>query len=71
RCPSLRLSGEIVTGILQVIGGVIMLFRVYLFYNKDRRVLSLLVAVAVICVGIWCWTLLLHSSSTSQQFSAA
>ncbi|KAI6116514.1 hypothetical protein EDD16DRAFT_1592432 [Pisolithus croceorrhizus] len=34
-----------------------MIARVYAFYNTDRRVLSLLVTVAVICVGIGGWAL--------------
>ncbi|KAI6166395.1 hypothetical protein EDD17DRAFT_56600 [Pisolithus thermaeus] len=36
---------------------MIMIARVYAFYNTDRRVLSLLVTVAVICVGIGGWAL--------------
>ncbi|KAI6166393.1 hypothetical protein EDD17DRAFT_1505298 [Pisolithus thermaeus] len=39
----------------------IMIARVYAFYNRDRRILSLLVAVAVICIGICGWALLFPS----------
>ncbi|KAI6120818.1 hypothetical protein EV401DRAFT_1385898 [Pisolithus croceorrhizus] len=57
RCSGLQLFNGIVILVLQLVGGMIMTARVYAFYNKDRRILSLLVAVGVICVGICCWAL--------------
>ncbi|KAI6101661.1 hypothetical protein EV401DRAFT_1894070 [Pisolithus croceorrhizus] len=51
------LLNSVVILVLQVIGGT----RVYAFYNRDRRILSLLVAVAVICIGICGWALLFPS----------
>ncbi|KAI6159994.1 hypothetical protein EDD17DRAFT_1607726 [Pisolithus thermaeus] len=56
-CSGLQLFNGIVILVLQLVGGMIMTARVYAFYNKDRRILSLLVAVGVICVGICCWAL--------------
>ncbi|KAI6116516.1 hypothetical protein EDD16DRAFT_1049943 [Pisolithus croceorrhizus] len=60
-CPLLQLLNSVVILVLQVIGGTIMIARVYAFYNRDRRILSLLVAVAVICIGICGWALLFPS----------
>ncbi|KAI6120830.1 hypothetical protein EDD16DRAFT_1475576, partial [Pisolithus croceorrhizus] len=51
-CSDLQLFNSIAILVLQLIGGMIMIARVYAFYNQDRRILSLLVAVAMICVGI-------------------
>ncbi|KAI6166396.1 hypothetical protein EDD17DRAFT_1548119 [Pisolithus thermaeus] len=51
-CSDLQLINSIAILVLQLIGGIIMIARVYAFYNKDRRILGLLVVVAVICVGI-------------------
>ncbi|KAI6097505.1 hypothetical protein F5141DRAFT_1053072, partial [Pisolithus sp. B1] len=56
-CSGLQLFNGIVILVLQLVGGMIMTARVYAFYDKDRRILSLLVAVGVICVGICCWAL--------------
>lgn len=66
-CPGLLLSGEIVVGVLQIIGGVIMISRVYAFYKRDRRVLSLLVVVGILCLGIGGGAILLRPPSTSSE----
>ncbi|KAI6098507.1 hypothetical protein F5141DRAFT_428815 [Pisolithus sp. B1] len=65
RCSDLQLFNSIAILVLQLIGGMIMIARVYAFYNQDRRILSLLVAVAMICVGISGWELSFHSPSTA------
>ncbi|KAI6159983.1 hypothetical protein EDD17DRAFT_873217 [Pisolithus thermaeus] len=64
-CSDLQLFNSIAILVLQLIGGMIMIARVYAFYNQDRRILSLLVAVAMICVGISGWELSFHSPSTA------
>ncbi|KAI6166376.1 hypothetical protein EDD17DRAFT_1547963 [Pisolithus thermaeus] len=69
RCSGLQLFNGIVALALQIIGGMIMATRVYAFYNRDQRILSLLVVVGVICVGICCWALsfpLSESNATAQ-----
>ncbi|KAI5993425.1 hypothetical protein EDD15DRAFT_892531 [Pisolithus albus] len=39
-----------------------MIARVYAFYNRDRRILSLLVAVGMIGVGLFCRAFSFHAS---------
>lgn len=39
-----------------------MIARVYVFYNRNRRILSLLVAVVMIGVGLFCWAFSLRPS---------
>ncbi|KAG6331010.1 hypothetical protein ID866_8078 [Astraeus odoratus] len=63
--------------VVQIIGGGIMIMRVYALYEKSRRVLFFLVAYALICIGIGClltiirnprygqWSVLAPSSSDS------
>lgn len=59
-CPGLLISNRVITAVLQLIGGMIMLARVYAFYNKDRRVPSLLIAVGVVCLALCGWALSYH-----------
>ncbi|KAI6112118.1 hypothetical protein EDD16DRAFT_1180057 [Pisolithus croceorrhizus] len=54
RRSSLLISGEIVVAILQRIGTVTMIVRVYVLYNKDRRIPILLVVVAAVGAGMCC-----------------
>ncbi|KAI6142719.1 hypothetical protein BKA82DRAFT_535491 [Pisolithus tinctorius] len=56
-CSDLYLSAQIFVVVLQVIGSAIMIGRVYAFYNRDRRVLSLLAVVGMICIGVSSWAL--------------
>ncbi|KAI6101659.1 hypothetical protein EV401DRAFT_790256 [Pisolithus croceorrhizus] len=70
-CSDLQLINSIAILVLQLIGGIIMIARVYAFYNKDRRILGLLVVVAVICVGISGWELSFRSLSTATSKSTA
>ncbi|KAI6041956.1 hypothetical protein EDC04DRAFT_2663991 [Pisolithus marmoratus] len=49
---------QIIIAVLQFIGSVIMMMRVYAFYNHDRRVLAVFVLVAFISAGICCWAFL-------------
>ncbi|KAI5993427.1 hypothetical protein EDD15DRAFT_892657 [Pisolithus albus] len=61
-CLGLELVNEITTIVLQVIGGIIMITRVYAYYNRDRRILSLLLAVGLIGLGIFCRAFSFHTS---------
>ncbi|KAI6032232.1 hypothetical protein PISMIDRAFT_209133 [Pisolithus microcarpus 441] len=54
-CLGLGRVNRIISMVLQLIGAIIMIVRVYAFYNKDRRILSLLVAVGMIGLGLFCW----------------
>lgn len=73
-CSGLLFSDRVIAVVLQLVGGVIMIARVHAFYNKDRRVPSLLIAVAVICVGLSCWALLFlpppEPTATAQSIHA-
>ncbi|KAI6142727.1 hypothetical protein BKA82DRAFT_1000198 [Pisolithus tinctorius] len=54
-CQNLHMCDQLVMAVLQLIGAIIMMMRVYAFYNQDRRVLALFVTVALISAGICCW----------------
>lgn len=73
-CSGLLFSDRVIAVVLQLVGGVIMIARVHAFYNKDRRVPSLLIAVAVISVGLSCWALLFlpppEPTATAQSIHA-
>lgn len=69
-CSGLLFADRVIAVLLQVVGGVIMMARVYAFYNKDRRVLSLLIAVAAFCVGLSCWALLFLPPSPKPESTA-
>ncbi|KAI5993428.1 hypothetical protein EDD15DRAFT_892996 [Pisolithus albus] len=69
-CPGLLISNRVITAVLQLIGGMIMLARVYAFYNKDRRVLSLLIAVAVVCLALCGWALSYHQPAPTSKPTA-
>ncbi|KAI6142721.1 hypothetical protein BKA82DRAFT_4190067, partial [Pisolithus tinctorius] len=56
-CSGLSLCIELFEVVLQAVGAAVMMGRVYAFYNRDRRVLSLLVAMAMIPVGVTGWGL--------------
>ncbi|KAI6145731.1 hypothetical protein EDD17DRAFT_1652631 [Pisolithus thermaeus] len=59
-CQNLHMCDQIIMAILQSIGSVIMMMRVYAFYNQDRRVLVLFIIVALISAGVCCWAFLFH-----------
>ncbi|KAI6101662.1 hypothetical protein EDD17DRAFT_56310 [Pisolithus thermaeus] len=70
-CSGLLLSNRVISAVLQLIGGVIMIARVYAFYNKDRRVLSPLLAVAVVCIGLGCWAFSYRIVLSTSESTAA
>ncbi|KAI6118639.1 hypothetical protein EDD17DRAFT_1673976 [Pisolithus thermaeus] len=57
-CQNLHMCDQIIMAILQFIGSVIMMMRVYAFYDQDRRVLALFIIVALISAGVCCWAFL-------------
>lgn len=60
RCQSLHMGDQIIMGILRFIGSVIMMMRVYAFYDQDRRILGLFIIVGLISAGLCCWAFLYH-----------
>ncbi|KAI6006817.1 hypothetical protein EDD15DRAFT_2357858 [Pisolithus albus] len=60
RCQSLHMGDQIIIGILQFIGSVIMMMRVYAFYDQDRRILAVFIVVGLISAGLCCWAFLYH-----------
>ncbi|KIM64903.1 hypothetical protein SCLCIDRAFT_1213015 [Scleroderma citrinum Foug A] len=63
RCQHLHLSDEIIIAALQLIAAVIMIMRVYAFYDENRWILSMLVLVGLIDIGICSWAFLLEPPS--------
>ncbi|KAI6040481.1 hypothetical protein EDC04DRAFT_2995445 [Pisolithus marmoratus] len=51
---------------VQIIGGIIMIIRVYALYMKSRRVLLFLVAVILAGIGVGCWALLSALPATAR-----
>ncbi|KAI6041959.1 hypothetical protein EDC04DRAFT_2664041 [Pisolithus marmoratus] len=56
-CSGLLVSAHLAAAVLQIIGTLVMIARVYAFYNKDRRVASFLLVTASIATGMCCWAL--------------
>ncbi|KAI6041962.1 hypothetical protein EDC04DRAFT_2664096 [Pisolithus marmoratus] len=56
-CSGLLISAHLVVTVLQIIGTLVMISRVYAFYNRDRRVAMFLIAVTSIATGMSCWAL--------------
>ncbi|KIO01091.1 hypothetical protein M404DRAFT_10092 [Pisolithus tinctorius Marx 270] len=56
-CSSCKAAGvyeQITILIVQIVGAVIMIIRVYALYQKSRRVLVFLVSIALAAIGIAC-----------------
>ncbi|KAI6142704.1 hypothetical protein BKA82DRAFT_4189883 [Pisolithus tinctorius] len=71
-CSGLLLAGEVTMGVLQIIGEVVMTARVYAIYNRDRRIVSLLVVAVVIAQGLYCWAVLYRPPpSQSEQIATS
>ncbi|KAI5982074.1 hypothetical protein EDD15DRAFT_2203294 [Pisolithus albus] len=70
QCSGLLFTNRATTAVLQLIGAVIMGARVTAFYNKDRRVLSLLVVVAVVTLGMCGWALTFRPPPSTSEPTA-
>ncbi|KAI6006766.1 hypothetical protein EDC04DRAFT_2781864 [Pisolithus marmoratus] len=70
-CSGLLTSGHVVVVILQNIGSLVMILRVYAFYKQDRRVAGVLIVIASIATGMCCTAVLFRQSPpTSEQIAA-
>ncbi|KAI6142612.1 hypothetical protein BKA82DRAFT_4189096 [Pisolithus tinctorius] len=65
-CKAAGVYEQITILIVQIVGAVIMIIRVYALYQKSRRVLVFLVSIALAAIGIACWAILSPSPGTSR-----
>ncbi|KAI6142615.1 hypothetical protein BKA82DRAFT_1003370 [Pisolithus tinctorius] len=69
-CKAAGVYEQIMIVIIQIIGGVIMIIRVYALYQKSRRVVLFLISLALAVIGVGCWAVLSPSSDTSPAVPA-
>ncbi|KAL4073414.1 hypothetical protein J3A83DRAFT_4370705 [Scleroderma citrinum] len=64
-CKTVTVYEQFEIVIVQLIGGAIMIMRIYALYEKSRRALLFLLVFAMLCVGVGCWAILSPESSGS------
>ncbi|KAI6112110.1 hypothetical protein EDD16DRAFT_1604509 [Pisolithus croceorrhizus] len=65
-CKTAGVCEQFMIIIVQIIGGIIMITRVYALFMKSRRVLLFLVSVALAAIGVGCWAVLSPSPATTR-----
>ncbi|KAL4068450.1 hypothetical protein V8B97DRAFT_826953 [Scleroderma yunnanense] len=64
-CKTMLLFDQTSIIVLQILVHIIMIVRVYAYYNRDRRVLVSMAAVAVIAIAVGLWAVVFSSPPSS------